>query len=128
MTRINLVHPEELNRQHLLAEIRELPRVFTMVKKYKGQGVSFTNFKCIKKQPMEYTLGTGHMTFFADKLEWLANRYESLCDEWRVRGYKIEQVSRKDLLEGLDKDWLGGYSVTQQGLELNRQRIKERTK
>ncbi len=126
MTRINVIEPQELTRQHLLAEIRELPRIFTMVKGYKSQGVNYYNFKRIKKQPTVYTLGTGHMTHFADKLEWLANRYEALCDEWRKRGYKIQQVPRKDLVEGIDTKFLGGYTVTQQALEINRQRIAER--
>jgi deoxyribonuclease (pyrimidine dimer) len=126
MTRINLVEPQELTRQHLLAEIRELPRVFTMVKGYKSQGVNYYNFKRVKKQPTEYTLGTGHMCHFADKLEWLANRYESLCDEWRSRGYKIQQVARKDLIEGIDTKFLGVYIVTQEALDINRQRIAER--
>lgn len=126
MTRINVIEPQELNRQMLLAEIRELPRVFTMVKNWRSQGVNYYNFKRVKKQPVEYTLGTGHMCHFADKLEWLADRYESLCDEWRKRGYKIQQVERKDLIEGIDSKFLGGYTVTQQAIQLNRQRIAER--
>lgn len=126
ITRINVVEPTELTRQHLLAEIRELPRIFTMVKNYRSQGVNYYNFKRIKKQPQEYTLGTGHMVFFSDKLQWLADRYELLCDEWRSRGYNINQVSRKDLLDGIDNKFVGGYTATQQALEINRQRIAER--
>lgn len=30
MTRINLIPPAQLSDQHLLAEYRELPRIFTM--------------------------------------------------------------------------------------------------
>jgi deoxyribonuclease V len=33
MTRINLLPPSELADQHLLAEWRELPRIFGLVKK-----------------------------------------------------------------------------------------------
>ena len=128
ITRINVVPPQELTRQHLLAEIRELPRVFTMVKGYKSQGVNYYNFKRLKKQPQEYTLGTGHMAFFSDKLGWLADRYEALCDEWRSRGYKIQQVEQKDLIEGIDTKFLGGYNVTHEALDINRQRIADRLK
>jgi hypothetical protein len=31
VTRINLVDPKELSRQHLVAEYRELPRIFNYV-------------------------------------------------------------------------------------------------
>ena len=126
ITRINVIEPTELTRQHLIAEIREAPRVFTMVKNWRSQGINYYNFKRLKKQPQEYTLGTGHMTHFADKLLWLADRYESLCDEWRSRGYKIQQVDRKDLIEGVDNKFLGGYTVTQEALRINRERIAER--
>lgn len=126
MTRINTVEPRELTRQHLLAEIRELPRVFTMVKNWRSSGVNYYNFKRLKKQPTEYTLGTGHMCHFADKLGWLAKRYEALCNEWRSRGYRIQQVSYEDLVEGLDSKFLGDYTVTTEALRINRERIKER--
>lgn len=121
-----MVEPKELTRQHLIAELRELPRIFTMVKNWRSQGVNYYNFKRVKKQPQEYTLGTGHMVYFGDKLAWLADRYEALCDEWRSRGYNIQQVSRKDLIEGIDTKFLGGYTVTQQALEINRKRINDR--
>jgi deoxyribonuclease (pyrimidine dimer) len=38
MTRINVVPPRELTRQHLIAEYRELPRVFGLVKKAAARG------------------------------------------------------------------------------------------
>jgi deoxyribonuclease (pyrimidine dimer) len=126
MTRINVIEPTELTRQHLIAEIRELPRIFTLVKNWKGTGVNYYNFKRIKKQPQDYTLGTGHMIHFADKLQWLADRYESLCNEWRSRGYNINQVSRKDLLEGIDSKFLGCYSPTNEAIQINKQRIADR--
>ena len=33
MTRINLINPEKLTDQHLLAEYRELPRIFWILRK-----------------------------------------------------------------------------------------------
>ncbi|MBP7000765.1 pyrimidine dimer DNA glycosylase/endonuclease V [Amaricoccus sp.] len=39
MTRINVVPPEELSRAHLVAEYRELPRVFGMVRAMIARGL-----------------------------------------------------------------------------------------
>jgi deoxyribonuclease (pyrimidine dimer) len=97
-----------------------------MVRNWRSSGVNYYNFKRIKKQPEFYTLGTGHMCFFSNKLQWLADRYESLCDEWRSRGYNINQVGRKDLLEGIDTKFVGCYSPTNEAIHINRQRIAER--
>ena len=54
MTRINLVPPEELCDQHLLAEHRELTRIPNAVAKGKFH---------LKGQPTEYKLGEGHVRF-----------------------------------------------------------------
>lgn len=55
MTRINCVPVEELTDKHLLAEYRELPRIFNLA-------------RAVEDAPTEYVLGTGHMKFFYDKL------------------------------------------------------------
>ena len=126
MTRINVIPPQELTRQHLIAEIRELPRIFTLVKNWRNNGVNYYNFKRIKKQPEAYTLGTGHMVFFADKLGYLIQRYNSLCDEWRSRGYTINQIDNTALLSGIDKAYIKDYQPTAEALQINRQRIADR--
>jgi hypothetical protein len=36
------------------------------------------------------------------------------------------KVGRKDLIEGIDNKFLGGYTVTQEALRINRERIAER--
>ena len=126
MTRINVIDPQELTRQHLIAEIRELPRIFTLVKSWRNTGVNYYNFKRIKKQPDAYTLGAGHMIFFADKLGYLLDRYNALCDEWRSRGYTVNQVDSAALLSGIDKAYIKGYTPTPEALQINRQRIADR--
>ena len=126
MTRINVIDPQELTRQHLIAEIRELPRIFTLVKSWRNTGVNYYNFKRIKKQPEAYTLGAGHMIFFADKLGYLLERYSALCNEWRSRGYTVNQVANNDLLAGIDKAYIKGYTPTPEALQINRQRIADR--
>ena len=53
MTRINTVPPEVLTTKHLFAEWRELPRIFTVVKKHIANGKSVRDFDI----PSEYKLG-----------------------------------------------------------------------
>ena len=37
------------------------------------------------------------------------------------------QVDEKDLVSGIDKRWLGGYSKTHKAINMNRKRIQERS-
>ena len=73
MTRINLVPPSELHDKHLLAEYRELPRVFKLAR------------PC-DDIPEKYCLGTGHVKFFYNKLEFLYKRQCQLCEEMKRQG------------------------------------------
>lgn len=74
MTRINLVPPEELHRLHLIAEYRELPRVFSLAR----EGVEI---------PETYTFGHGHVKFFYNKLWFITLRHRLLVLEMERRGY-----------------------------------------
>jgi len=77
MTRINLaIQPKQLTDQHLLAELRELPRIFTAVKNRIASGKSFNDI------PKNFTLGTGHVKFFYDKCGFLDKRHHSLRLEY----------------------------------------------
>lgn len=73
MTRINVVPVESLHYKHLCAEYRELPRIFALAHKASLSSRPWTN-----KQPSSYTLGTGHVLFFYDKLQFLADRHKQL--------------------------------------------------
>lgn len=121
MTRINLIPIEELSDQHLLAEMRELPRIFSHVKKY---GIS-------KNIPEKFCLGKGHVIFFTNKLEFLSNRYISLIKEWEIRGfnwnynYQYFLYHNKDVIKSkLQIKW----NPTIEEIELSRQRIEEKIK
>lgn len=105
MTRINLIPVEELTRQHLQGEYKEITRVFGLAHK-----AQFDIIKGNRKLPKEYTMGEGHVTFFYNKLKFIADRYESLVAEMQGsfgsyephlqrRGYKPNPISRKDLLD-----------------------------
>lgn len=118
MTRINLVPPEELSGKHLVAEYRELPRVFSIARKRGKQGGHL---------PQSYTLGKGHVLFFTDKLLFLLIRYQALIDEMRARNYNAKPVPLDDLVRGIPASMFNGYRPTKEALKVNRQRIKERS-
>ena len=119
MTRINLVPPEELHTKHLVAELHELPRVFTLARKAQRE----LHKKAI---PSTYTLGTGHVLFFYQRLGFLADRYEALCYEMRCRSFKCNQIPREDLLKDIDVRLIRAYNPSHTDIELNRKRILER--
>jgi hypothetical protein len=121
MTRINLVDPAVLHRKHLIAELHELPRIFSLARKAQS------NIKN-RKIPPDYTLGVGHVIFFYDKLQFLANRYRLLCNEMRKRKYNVNQIAESDLLSGIDKSLINDYIPTKSAIQINIQRIKDRTK
>lgn len=113
MTRINVVPPEELCRQHLVAEYRELPRVFSLARKA----------GCRAPSSSHYTLGAGHVRFFYDKLGWLLERQKALIAEMQRRGYAPQHTEPERLVEGLP---LGVWEPTPEAIAINRARIAER--
>lgn len=124
MTRINVVPPEELSGKHLVAEYRERPRIFALVRAAQGKGLRPSDLKA----PTAYVLGRGHMLFFYDKCMFLLRRQQSLIREMRSRGYDPKFAYPNDLITGLDQHWLGDYEPTDEAMAINRARIKERTK
>jgi deoxyribonuclease (pyrimidine dimer) len=120
MTRINCVPVEELSRQHLIAEYRELPRVFGLAKKApERNGLN---------QPAEYTLGTGHVTFFYTRLGYLVTRHAQLVAEMLRRGYRPTFTgSLKDAHPDIPEDFWGDWEPTGEALAINRERILQRS-
>lgn len=115
MTRINLVPPEELCDQHLLAEHRELTRIPNAVAKGKYH---------LKGQPAEYKLGEGHVRFFFNKLAFLKKRYDALHAECKARGFNVQYIWNETLPDDPSL-WLD-YEATEDALQINRERIQER--
>ena len=66
MVRINLIKPEKLSDQHLIAEYNEILMFFGYVRKYPK----------LNKVPLKYCLGEGHILFFKNKLLYLKKRHE----------------------------------------------------
>lgn len=74
MTRINLgIEPAELCDAHLLAEYRELPRIW--------------RFRAVSAAPPHFTLGKGHVLWCAQYPRTLADRFASLVAELEYRGF-----------------------------------------
>lgn len=123
MTRINCVPPPELVDRHLLAEYRELPRIFTLVEKRVGSGQDAS--EVARLAPVSYRMGEGHVSFFFDKLGFLRRRHGELVEEMLSRGWSplIDCSGRAEALpEELQKDWLADEAA----LGVNRDRIRER--
>ena len=118
MTRINVaIPPKDLCRQHLLAEHREIVRIPNVVKKGK-----YT----LDKQPKEFTLGTGHVKFFYNKLLYLKNRYNQIYDECVRRGYNVTYFG--DAFDGIPIKMMNDYQPTERDKLLIEARISERLK
>ena len=111
MTRINVVTPEDLHPKHLLAEYRELPRVFKLARL--GDDI-----------PETYRLGPGHVKFFFDKLEFLYNRQCRLVKEMQKRGFnpKFDPVELLVWRDRKPKCW-NDYVPTLEAIRLNNERI-----
>lgn len=105
MTRINLIDPSCLTDKHLRSEYRELPRVFSAVRKYTrtpspGAVTKWTRFIAQKEMPNKFVLGKGHMKFFYNKLPFLLERYQSICYEMKTkRNFNLDMSLVKSIQE-----------------------------
>lgn len=119
MTRINCVPVEELNDKHLLAEYRELPRIFALA-------------KYTYDAPKQYVLGTGHMKFFYDKLTYLVKRQIQLVAELNKRGVRTtfngEALSLHHVKNGgkLNERLWNDWEPDERAMTINRARLAER--
>jgi len=128
MTRINCIPVKELTDKHLLAEYRELPRIFRLVKQAQNKGFSPDDISI----PNQYTLGTGHCKFFYDKVTFLWKRQCDIINECLFRGFKIkydwfDTISYIQSFE-FNKHWINDWTPTEEAMQINRERIAERLK
>lgn len=117
MTRINCVPPQELTRQHLLAEWRELPRVFKLAEQAYQRGGKVV-------APERYTLGAGHVKFFYTRLAYCLDRFQALRREMQRRGYVPGYVQPPEV--HLPREWWGEWSPDEEAVAINRARIQQR--
>ena len=128
MTRINVVPVECLSNKHLLAEYKEITRPFNKVKKHLEAGRKPSNLRI----PAQYCLGTGHETFFFDKLEWLVKRYEDLYNELCTRKFKMDfdkfhEIHGEFICTFYTTAWWGDYTPTPKDMYLNMARLVKRS-
>lgn len=116
MTRINVsIPPKELTNKHLIAEHRELKRIPNVVARGRYN---------LKNVPEKFTLGKGHVSFFYNKLGYLKERYMSLYEECRARGFNVQcYVTSWD---GVPPELMNDYTPTAEDERIIRERIAER--
>ena len=115
MVRINIIEPELLSDQHLIAEKNEIGMLFGYVRKYPE----------IKEEeiPKEYTLNYGHMKFFKNKLGYLSKREKSIRIEMKRRNFKC---GRELDLSIYSKKHMGQWKPKKKDYNIIIKRISER--
>ena len=122
MTRINIIPPEELYDQHLIAEYREI----TMVPAALNRTLNSKAGLDLSKIPLNFTLNKGHVYFFYDKGKYLYKRYLKIILEMKRRNFK-PSISRKFpknifIKNNLYNDWM----PTIEDCAIIRERISEK--
>lgn len=116
MTRINVaIKPAELPDKLLLAELREIKRIPNVIRqgKYNLSGI-----------PDQFTLGTGHVKFFYNKLEYLLKRYLALRREALERGFNVSDWS--EAWNGVPPELMNDYNETLRDRSILIERILEK--
>lgn len=126
MTRINVISPDLMTNNQLLAEYRELPRVINKV----SQG------KLYKSIPSTYRMGQGHESFFGDKLLWLHRRHQDILSELKKRSvecphrfsgeYIIDTTVAFNRCKVLFKELCNDWTPTEADVAVNMNRLIER--
>jgi deoxyribonuclease (pyrimidine dimer) len=114
MTRINTLHPRYLADQHLLAEYRELPRVFDLALRWMERTDCDT-----ARLPGTYRMGKGHVMFFYDKLDWCVARQRAIIEECLRRGFDIAHTEVPDP----HPDLCSGWNPTEVDTSINLSRL-----
>ena len=104
-----------LTNQHLLAEHREIKRIPNQIKSGKY------NLNWI---PDEYTLNTGHVKFFYNKLAFLHKRYIDLYQECLVRWFDVQNYLES--FDDLPNELYNDYIPTVEATNINWERIQEK--
>jgi len=121
MTRINLIPPEDLHYKHLIAEYRELPRVYKLARAFVSRGGTRDQL------PQSYRIGKGHVQFFYDKLLWLSWRHIYLVNEMERRGYQAHfEQNLRVIYSDIPNDWWNDWYPEPEEIEINQQRISDR--
>jgi hypothetical protein len=116
MTRINAgIAPARLTDRHLLAEHREIKRIPNVIKKGKAN---------LNGIPEHFSLGTGHVKFFYNKLHYLHMRYREIRTECLARGFNITDY--EDAFVGLPEELYGKWKPAAEDVRIIEERIRSR--
>ena len=115
--RINVIPPELLTDNHLIAEYRESK----MATYYYVRSAASSKGIDPARIPSEYTLGKGHAYFWFDKMLFLKKRFDSICAEMRNRGFQCNHDKLN--FDGIPESAFGDYEVTMKDIVLNLHRI-----
>lgn len=118
MTRINLLSVKDLSNQHLIAEWRELPRIFTLVKTKLNKNQEIKPWE-------KYKMWTGHVKFFYDKLLFLQKRHKELTQELLYRKFNISNKNEISLDE-FPKYLCNDYKPSDDDIEVSKTRIEQK--
>ncbi len=123
MTRINLVTPDELSNQHLVAEYREIFMIGSALQR----SLKSPHWHATKQSlPHAFTLNTGHVKFFYNKGKYLHKRYNLIIREMKSRGFKPDKERKfpKEIFKNnnLYSNWIPNSN----DLKIIRQRISEK--
>lgn len=92
---------------HLIAELREI----TMVPAALRRSLRTIEPEKIRRTiPKNFTLNTGHVKFFYDKLTFLQRRFDRLATEMESRGYTPDRTRIK-AFEGFDAVWYNDWAA-----------------
>ena len=122
MTRINCVEPSELTGKHLVAEYREISRIFALVSVAIARGERPDD----PRNPSSYVLGKGHVRFFYPRLGYINQRFLSLVAEMKSRGYTTNFEDIPEISLSIPSEWWNDWVPDDSALSLNRARIAER--
>lgn len=115
MTRINTIPPAALTDQHILAEYRELPRIFALV------AAAIRANKSLEG-PVRYTMGAGHVRFFYTRTDYLSARQTALIAELLSRGCNLTHREAPVPIT------FSGWAPDAADIEVNLARLRERLK
>ena len=118
VTRINCVPVFELHGKHLVAEYRELPRIYALSYKAHKRGEQ------PEDHPDDYRLGKGHVKFFYSRLLYVRARQAELIAEMLRRGFRPTFLTLPDL-DLWPRSWQRNWEPEPRHHEINWQRIKE---
>lgn len=111
MVRVNLVKPEVLADQHLIAEYNEILMLVGYVKK----------FPDLNGIPEEFCLGKGHIKFFKNKLGYIDGRHKEIKLEMKKRGF---ETNKKLDLKGFGKQYKEDWKPMKNDFEVIVERLK----